>query len=128
VRKVHGDRMFSMKTVQLHVKAIRDLAFRPQADNLLLSVGFDGNAILTDCRSDVSVLRYSAGCQLWSCAWDETDDNLLYCGSQKGDIYTYDIRVTGRFLSHIVAPDLSSTTGAGSRIPIPRLISLENKG
>ncbi|EEB16511.1 conserved hypothetical protein [Pediculus humanus corporis] len=76
----------------LHTKTIRDIKFHPISSNLILSVGFDKCAKISDLQIKSVIHTFVADYALWSCCWDEEDSNFIYVGTGKGTVLLYDIR------------------------------------
>ncbi|KAB7500019.1 E3 ubiquitin-protein ligase RFWD3 [Armadillidium nasatum] len=74
----------------LHSKQIRDLAFNPDKEDLLLSVSFDQVAKVTNVASNATVVSYSLGSPLWSCCWSKCNSGCFYVGTSSGQIHHFD--------------------------------------
>lgn len=83
---------------EAHYKHVNEVAISPLERSLLASVGQDGFLRLWDRRTDVDregcvqLFRHSeaVGCV----AWDASNANLVYTGSDAGDVTAFDLRMT----------------------------------
>ncbi|KAG7165429.1 E3 ubiquitin-protein ligase RFWD3-like [Homarus americanus] len=94
VKKLNMTDMKTDRFVPLHQKQIRDLAFNPAKNDLLLSVGMDKKVKLTNMSSNALVVSYTAESPLWCCCWNTDDANQFYVGTARGRVVQYDTRNT----------------------------------
>ncbi|CAO3682072.1 unnamed protein product [Rhizopus stolonifer] len=93
VRKIN---MFDSSTTEyigLHLGQIKDLKTSSEKC-MALSTGLDKTLKLTSLTNNVTVQTYTLGIAGWSCAFDENNSNLLYCGLANNTLMVYDIRNT----------------------------------
>ncbi|CAO3691343.1 unnamed protein product [Rhizopus microsporus] len=79
--------------IDLHSNWIKDVKSSSER-YLTLSTSLDKTLKLTSLSNNVTVQTYSLDAPGWSCAFDEYDDNLLYCGLANNTLMVYDIRNT----------------------------------
>ncbi|KAI7854455.1 WD40-repeat-containing domain protein [Circinella umbellata] len=88
-----------------HKKTIRDIKCSPFQQSLILSTGLDSKLALTCVRNKHVIQTYSLEKPGWSCDFDETDSNLLYCGLLNNTVSIYDIRNTKNHLHQLRPPN-----------------------
>lgn len=103
--------------VFLHRKAIRDLAFHPLRNDMLLSVSLDRCAKLFNVSSNTVVQSYTTDSPLWSCCWDAENSNLFFVGTNNGAVLQYDVRFTDDPVCKLTSPDDSSPVISLATIP-----------
>jgi E3 ubiquitin-protein ligase RFWD3 len=103
--------------VFLHPRAIRDLAFHPLRNDMLLSVSLDRCAKLFNVSSNTVVQSYTTDNQLWSCCWDANNSNLFFVGTNNGAVLQYDARSTNGPVCKITSPDDSSPVTSLAAVP-----------
>ncbi|KAH0535365.1 E3 ubiquitin-protein ligase RFWD3-like [Cotesia glomerata] len=116
VKKVLTDKFQTMPLFMLHTQQIRDIAFHPVQQSLLLSISFDRTAKLMDIQNNVTVHGYPIDSQGWSCCWSGDNPNIFHAGTQKGSIVQFDIRQTSGAVDTIESP--------GDRSPVVSLASV----
>ncbi|XP_034947715.1 E3 ubiquitin-protein ligase RFWD3-like isoform X2 [Chelonus insularis] len=116
VKKISTDIFQPMQFVLLHNQAIRDIAFHPVQQSLLLTVSFDKTAKLMDIQNNVVVHGYPVDGQIWSCCWSGDNSNIFHAGTQNGSIVQFDIRQTSGAVDTIESP--------GDRSPVVSLASV----
>ena len=90
--------------VPLHQNQIRDLAFNPAKQDLLLSVGLDRVIKVTNVRSNACVIRYHAPAPCWCCCWSTYQPSIFYVGTNNGYVQQYDNRSTERAVATFQLP------------------------
>ncbi|KAK0178021.1 hypothetical protein PV328_002006 [Microctonus aethiopoides] len=116
VKKIIADKFQTMQFVLLHNQAIRDIAFHPLQQALLLSVSFDKTAKLMDIQNNLVVHGYPVDGQVWSCCWSGDNPNIFHAGTQNGSIMQFDIRQTAGAVDTLESP--------GDRSPVVSLASV----
>lgn len=116
IKRINLIDMKISQTTQLHQKEIRDLCFSTSQSDILLSVGMDKKAILTNCNSNVTIQSYQTDYPLWSCAWNELNQYVFYIGTANGSIISHDIRKPNEVLKTVTIPSDED------RSPIARLL------
>lgn len=116
VKKIDVESFEPMQFVLLHNQVIRDLAFHPLQQALLLSVSFDKTAKLMDIRNNLVVHGYPLDGQVWSCCWSGDNQNIFHAGTQNGSIMQFDIRQTAGAVDTLGSP--------GDRSPVVSLASV----
>lgn len=81
--------------VPLHQQQVRDLAFSPIRQDLLLSVALDRFVKITNIHSIAPVGHFVAPGPVWCCCWNIRDANIFYVGTANGRLIQYDTRHTG---------------------------------
>ncbi|XP_029655984.1 E3 ubiquitin-protein ligase RFWD3-like [Octopus sinensis] len=81
-----------VQDVHLHGGVIRDLAISETCPNLLLSVGFDKCAKITDVHNSCVLFNFSLPTALWSCCWNSVESSYFYVGGSCGCVDVFDIR------------------------------------
>lgn len=76
-------------TTLRHTKPIRDLQLH---GDLLLSCAWDKTTRIFDYTRNTFVLLCECASQVWSCAWNLDDPNLLYAGLNSGRVQVFDRR------------------------------------
>nr|XP_045626298.1 E3 ubiquitin-protein ligase RFWD3-like isoform X2 [Procambarus clarkii] len=94
VRKVNMLDLKPERYVHIHQKQIRDLAFNPAKNDLLLSVAMDKMVKLTNICSNAPVASFMAEAPLWSCCWNADEANKFFVGTATGSVVEYDTRNT----------------------------------
>ncbi|EDO47854.1 predicted protein, partial [Nematostella vectensis] len=94
--------------VRIHQKPIRDACFSCQGDGLLLTAGMDKTIQITSMLSNTVVQTYTTPVPVWSCAWDQSDTNYMYCGLQNGSCLIFDVRNTSTSLKSLKNETASS--------------------
>lgn len=92
IKKINSLDMKPFQSFPVHQKCIRDLAFSPSQNDLLLTVGLDKKAVLFNCNSNCTVQTFNTTAPVWACCWNSVNQNLFYIGSMSGQVITYDIR------------------------------------
>lgn len=90
VKKINVLEMKSERYVPIHQKQIRDLAFNPAKNDLLLSVAMDKLVKITNICNNTTVGSYSADAPLWSCCWNADNVNQFFVGTATGSLLQYD--------------------------------------
>ncbi|UJR07685.1 hypothetical protein I4U23_011970 [Adineta vaga] len=84
------DGIRSLEYISLHhTKPIRDLQIY---DNLLLSCAWDKTLRIFNFIQNTTVFLCECVSQVWSCAWNLDDPNLIYAGLNTGRIQVFDRR------------------------------------
>eukprot|EP00794_Sanderia_malayensis_P016869 gene16869-18573_t len=91
--------------VSIHQNVIRDVSFNSRGGRLLLSASMDKSLKLTSMTSNTVVQSYTCPSPVWSCQWNNTDTNYMYCGLQNGTCLVFDIRKTDAYLRCLLAPN-----------------------
>ncbi|KAF1800787.1 hypothetical protein FB192DRAFT_1382316 [Mucor lusitanicus] len=86
-----------------HQNAIRDIKHSP--NGMLLSTGDDKTLKLTSITKNLVVQSYTLEAPSRTCALDDENPNLLYCGLTTGALMVYDVRNTRSYLSKLVDPE-----------------------
>lgn len=94
VKKVNMLDLKAERYVPIHQKQIRDLAFNPAKNDLLLSVAMDKMVKLTNICSNAPVGSFTAEAPLWSCCWNADEANKFFVGTATGCVVQYDTRIT----------------------------------
>ncbi|XP_076063774.1 E3 ubiquitin-protein ligase rfwd3.L-like isoform X2 [Oratosquilla oratoria] len=94
VKKVNMLDMKAERYVPIHQKQIRDMAFNPAKNDLLLTVGIDKVAKLTNVCSNANVQTFTTEAPLWACCWDSDEPNVFYVGTSIGTVVKFDTRLT----------------------------------
>lgn len=94
VKKLNVLDMKPDRYVPLHQKQIRDMAFNPVKNDLLLSVAMDKVAKITNICSNTLVASYQTNAPLWSCCWNVNEANQFFVGTAGGSVIQYDTRNT----------------------------------
>ncbi|KAK3871673.1 hypothetical protein Pcinc_023200 [Petrolisthes cinctipes] len=94
VKKLNVLDMKPDRYVPLHQKQIRDMAFNPVKNDLLLSVAMDKVAKITNICSNTPVASYQTDAPLWSCCWNTEEANQFFVGTAGGSVIQYDTRNT----------------------------------
>lgn len=76
--------------VPLHSKQIRDLQFNRVKCDLLLSVGIDKVAKVTNVSSNSTVVLYTTKYPLWCCCWNSKKVNEFFAGTSAGSVCHFD--------------------------------------
>lgn len=90
--------------LHLHHKAIRDLCYSRHKD-LLVTASLDSTAKFV--QRGLSQLTINTRLPLWSCTWDEKNENVIHMGATGGVIFTFDIRNTHAPLERLLNTDPS---------------------
>lgn len=117
IKKIDAAEFRPTQFVFLHPKAIRDLAFHPLRNDMLLSVSLDRCAKLFNVSSNTVVQSYTTDSQLWSCCWDANNSNLFFVGTNNGAVLQYDARSTSGPVCSITSPDDSSPVTSLAAVP-----------
>jgi E3 ubiquitin-protein ligase RFWD3 len=117
IKKVDAVEFRPLQFVFLHPKAIRDLAFHPLRDDMLLSVSLDRCAKLFNVSSNRVVQSYTTDNPLWSCCWDASNSNLFFVGTNNGAVLQYDVRFSNGLVCRLTSPDDSSPVTSLAAIP-----------
>ncbi|XP_008549760.1 E3 ubiquitin-protein ligase RFWD3 [Microplitis demolitor] len=117
VKKILTDKFQAMPLFMLHTQQIRDIAFHPVQQSLLLSISFDRTAKLMDVQNNVTVHGYPIDSQGWSCCWSGDNPNIFHAGTQKGSIVQFDIRQTSGAVDTIESPGDRSPVVSLSTVP-----------
>ncbi|KAK3735543.1 hypothetical protein QZH41_016125, partial [Actinostola sp. cb2023] len=88
--------------VQIHQKPVRDACFSCQGDGLLLTAAMDKTIKITSMLSNTVVQSYTTPVPAWSCAWNNSDTNYMYCGLQNGSCLMFDVRNTNTYLKNLL--------------------------
>ncbi|TRY85813.1 hypothetical protein DNTS_011860 [Danionella cerebrum] len=118
VKKISTATMKSMQYVHIHYKQIRGLAFSANQDSLLLSAALDKTIKLTSLMTNTVVQTYNAGCPVWSCCWNQDNNNYVYAGLSNGSVLVYDTRDTSTHLQEL--RPLKSSCPVVSLCSVPR--------
>lgn len=94
VKKINVLDMKSERYVPIHQKQIRDLAFNPTKNDLLLSVAMDKLVKITNICNNTTVGSYTADAPLWSCCWNADEVNQFFVGTATGSVIQYEISNT----------------------------------
>ena len=89
VKKIRTMDMKADRFLPLHSKQIRDLAFNPNRNELLLSVAMDKTAKLTNITSNTVIQSYTLNMPLWCCCWSLTSISRFYVGTGSGQVFCY---------------------------------------
>ncbi|ORY96619.1 hypothetical protein BCR43DRAFT_524676 [Syncephalastrum racemosum] len=87
-----------------HTKVIRDIQCSPFADANVLSTGLSKEMKLTCIHSKCDIVSYPLGNQGWSCAFDNRNNNLVYCGLANDTLNVFDARFTKNVLARLKGP------------------------
>ncbi|KAI8146331.1 hypothetical protein BJV82DRAFT_413421 [Fennellomyces sp. T-0311] len=91
----------SVEYIPVHKNVIRDVKCSPFQQSLVLSTGLDKQLALT-CMSNQHVLvTYPIERAGWSCAFDEADPTMFYCGLANNTVLVYDNRNTKTHLHQL---------------------------
>ncbi|XP_015598294.1 E3 ubiquitin-protein ligase RFWD3-like isoform X2 [Cephus cinctus] len=104
VKKIDTENFQPLQFIFLHSQQIRDVAFHSVQKEILLSVGFDKCAKITDIQNNVVVHTYHTESQLWSCCWSGNSSNIFMVGAQNGTITKFDTRQTGSPVEIVESP------------------------
>lgn len=104
------------KLVHLHPKLIRDASYSEEND-LLVTVGLDKAVKLIQGTNETITTTISAEMPLWSCCWDDSNQNRFYVGGVGGIVLEYDIRQPRACIMRI-APD-NDMSPVASLAPAP---------
>ncbi|KAL0137875.1 hypothetical protein V8B55DRAFT_1532862 [Mucor lusitanicus] len=74
-------------------------------NGMLLSTGDDKTLKLTSITKNLVVQSYTLEAPSRTCALDDENPNLLYCGLTTGALMVYDVRNTRSYLSKLVDPE-----------------------
>lgn len=89
----------STKLIPLHDGTIRDIKASPHLnDERLITVSTDKTLKVLHTRTDNVIVTYKTEVPIWSCAWNKSDNNLIYCGTVKGEVLIFDLRQTRKHL------------------------------
>lgn len=113
--------MRSSTVTPLHHKEIRDLEFSNSQGDILLSVGLDKKAILTNCTTNVTVQVFTAESPLWSCTWGKMGQHVFYTGTANGQVLAFDVRRPGDVLKTLVMPSTDKTPIASVKFITPSI-------
>lgn len=117
IKKIDAVEFRPTQFVFLHPRAIRDLAFHPLRNDMLLSVSLDRCAKLFNVASNTVVQSYTTDNQLWSCCWDADNSNLFFIGTNNGAVLQYDVRSTAGPICRITSPEDSSPVTSLAAVP-----------
>jgi len=107
------------EAVRCHSQPVRDVKLGGQTSHptLMLTTSLDKTLKVTDAATNRVVLSYELPRPGWSCEWSRDDGNVLYCGSLRGEVLLFDMRMTGSILDRFEV--------AGCNAPLHSLISLD---
>ncbi|XP_064114018.1 E3 ubiquitin-protein ligase RFWD3-like isoform X1 [Macrobrachium nipponense] len=94
VKKINMLDIKSERYIPVHTKQIRDMAFNPVKNDLLLTVGMDKLVKLTNVCNNAPVGSFTAESPLWSCCWNADHANQFFVGTATGLVLMYDTRNT----------------------------------
>jgi WD40 repeat protein len=82
VKKINFEesRLASGEYIPIHPKDIRDMAFNPKSDSLLLTASVDQTARFTDLRLKKVVSTITTDKPLWSCCWSGANPDQVFLG------------------------------------------------
>lgn len=115
IKKCSTDNLAIVEYTPLHSKVIRDLKFN-HSSSYLLSVSLDKSIKISDLNSNSTISTYTFDSMLWSCCWDESNQNLFYVGSQQGATTKFDLRN--------MSEPVKSTKVTGDWSPVVSLVSI----
>ena len=78
--------------VAIHTKTIRDVRFCPDGSGMVLTVGLDKKAMLTNLTANTVVQSYTLSSPAWTCCW--ASQFKFYCGLTNHSIVEFDTRNT----------------------------------
>ena len=91
----------SVEYISVHTGVIRDIKCSPFQQSLVLSTGLDKQLALTCMNNQHVLLKYPTEKAGWSCAFDESDPNILYCGLANNTVLIFDNRNTNTHLQQL---------------------------
>nr|XP_023011854.1 E3 ubiquitin-protein ligase RFWD3-like isoform X1 [Leptinotarsa decemlineata] len=127
IRKFNTSCYKPLAFIPLHNKQIRDVCFHP-VNNWFLTTSLDKSFKVVDTISNVVSHTSSHTVPLWSCCWDNNNQNLLYVGTQSGDVVKYDVRVMNTVLSTLSVPGDMSPVVSVASLPSSPTADLVNGG
>ncbi|CAG0918587.1 unnamed protein product [Notodromas monacha] len=92
LKKFKAGGMKSADFIGLHGKEIRDVAFAPDDEDLVLTVSLDQAVKIYDVRTKNAVNSAGEDQPIWACCWNPVQPKLLYVGLQNGIVRQYDVR------------------------------------
>ncbi|KAI9264482.1 hypothetical protein BY458DRAFT_228430 [Sporodiniella umbellata] len=107
--KTHGIRKINMldytttEYIGLHLDQIKDIKVSSEKC-MALSTGLDKTLKLTSLTNNITVQTYILDVPGWSCAFDENQTHLLYCGLANNILMVYDVRNTRSHLHKLKDP------------------------
>lgn len=117
IKKIDAVEFRPTQFVFLHSKAIRDLAFHPLRNDILLSVSLDRCAKLFNISSNTTIHTYTTDSPLWSCCWDADNSNLFFVGTNNGIVLQYDTRFTNGPVCKLSSSNDSSPVSSLAAVP-----------
>jgi len=84
-----------------HRDKVQTIALKPGSTTTLLSGAFDGRVLLSDFRSDCTtkvVAKWKVTSEIEKVRWCPSDDNYFIASTNRGKIFYYDVRNTGKSL------------------------------
>eukprot|EP01080_Neovahlkampfia_damariscottae_P000297 gene297-6711_t len=87
--------------LRVHSKSIRDLKVK---NNLILSSSYESLKISNNKKMNISIDIPNE--DIWSCCWNENDENLISCGTHSGKLLIFDIRNTKDKLKQYLSPHI----------------------
>lgn len=117
IKKIDAPEFRQTQFVFLHPKPIRDMAFHPQRNDMLLTVSLDRCVKLFNVSNNAVVQNYTTDNPLWSCCWDADNSNMFFVGTCNGAILQYDIRSTSEPLTKLTSLDDLSPVSSLVAIP-----------
>ena len=106
-----------LTNIPIHQKEIRDMMFSPSQTDLLLTVGMDNKAFLTNIHTTTQAVSFSTDSPIWSCAFNCVDPNKLYLGMGNGQIAVYDLRKPKEVVENYLFPNDRTPVGRIQFIP-----------
>jgi len=117
IKKIDAVEFRPTQFVFLHSKAIRDLAFNPARNDILLSVSLDRCVKLFNISSNTTIHSYTTDGPLWSCCWDASNSNLFFVGTNNGIVLQYDTRFTNEPVCKLSSSNDSSPVISLAAVP-----------
>lgn len=75
-----------------HNAIIRDVKVSPHEPWKVVTVSLDCRVIVTNLRTNCTIVTFVLDVPAWSCCWDEDDPNYVYCGLQDSSVVIFDLR------------------------------------
>ncbi|XP_011503751.1 PREDICTED: E3 ubiquitin-protein ligase RFWD3-like [Ceratosolen solmsi marchali] len=116
INRIFIDSLSTSLNYNIHNGPIRDITFHEQHPNILLSVAFDKNIMLTDIRNNLLTHSYREETSLWSCCWSNYNNQTFFVGGARGNIIEYDIR--------FLQSGVSTKENVDDRSPVVSLASI----
>jgi hypothetical protein len=99
--------MHQSPIIPIHNGLVRDIKY---SNGYLLSTSMDKTLKLTSTVTQESVISIPLKVPGWSCCFNETNTNKVYCGLADSSIVVYDIRNTRAYESLLCSPETLSKT------------------